>query len=125
MVPISMGELYDKIVILEIKAAHISDKEKLANITTELEQLRALCPESYTQDEEMQLLIGQLRLANKQLWDLEDEIREKERNADFGPQFIEIARLIYRTNDRRAAAKKDINLRFGSAIVEEKSYQPY
>lgn len=125
MVPISLGELYDKIVILEIKSANISDPEKLINVRSELKKLRDACPIASENDAELLSLVERLREANKELWDLEDRIREKERDSDFGPEFVEIARLIYRTNDRRASAKKDINLKFGSAIIEEKSYQPY
>jgi len=123
--PVSLGELVDKIVILEIKKERISDEVKLSNIRTELQALRDIRPPSLLDNAEIQVWEMALRSANEELWDLEDRIRDKERVADFGPEFTEIARLIYRTNDKRAHAKKMINTICGSTIVEEKSYQPY
>ena len=125
LAPVSIGELLDKIVILEIKEERISEEEKLINVRNELESLRSICPSSLTDNPDIALWETSLREANSQLWDLEDRIRDKERAEDFGPEFVEIARLIYRTNDQRAHAKKMINVLCGSEIVEEKSYQPY
>ena len=125
LAPVSLGELLDKIVILEIKKERISDEVKLSNIRTELKALRDIRPPSLLDNAEIQVWEMALRSANEELWDLEDRIRDKERVADFGPEFTEIARLIYRTNDKRAHAKKMINTICGSTIVEEKSYHPY
>ncbi len=125
LAPVSLGELLDKIVILEIKQKRISDEAKLANIRTELQSLLAILPPSIQGNPEIDAWEKALREANEELWDLEDRIRDKERANDFGPEFIEVARLIYRTNDKRANAKKMINTICGSALVEEKSYQPY
>jgi hypothetical protein len=125
LAPVSLGELLDKIVILEIKQKRISDEAKLANIRTELQSLLAILPPSLQGNPEIHAWEKALREANEELWDLEDRIRDKERAGDFGPEFIEVARHIYRTNDKRAKAKKMINTICGSTLVEEKSYQPY
>ena len=125
LAPVSIGELLDKIVILEIKEERISEEVKLINIRNELQSLRSIRPAALTENPAVGPWEQSLREANSQLWDLEDRIRDKERADDFGPEFVEIARLIYRTNDQRAHAKKMINLLCGSDIVEEKSYQPY
>lgn len=125
MVPISLGELLDKIVILEIKEERIADDAKVANVRNELRMLRELRPTVVCGNPEIAGWERQLHEANVELWELEDRIRDKERSGDFGPEFVEIARLIYRTNDKRAQAKRMINVVCGSAIVEEKSYQPY
>lgn len=125
MVPISPGELIDKITILEIKSQRMSDPAKLANVRTELELLvatwRAWEHASSDIDSDWQAL----RSVNEQLWDIEDHIRDKERAAEFDGRFIELARAVYVTNDERAAIKKRINARLGSALVEEKSYADY
>jgi hypothetical protein len=124
-VPISPGELIDKLTILEIKADNISDAAKLANVNVELRLLqetwRASAFASANIDAEWQ----QLREINKKLWDIEDQIRDKERERKFDPEFIELARAVYFTNDERAAVKKQINAKLGSKIVEEKSYAKY
>ena len=125
LIPISPGELLDKITILRIKSQRISDAEKLANISKELGMLDAIWSESVTQDTIIQQLTDELTAINESLWDIEDDIREEERNKRFGERFIELARSVYVTNDRRAEAKKKINLHLGSEIVEEKSYQDY
>lgn len=125
LAPVSLGELLDKIVILEIKKEKISDEAKLTNIRTELQALRDIRPPLLLDNAEIQIWEKALRSSNEELWDLEDRIRDKERLDDFGPEFVEVARLIYRTNDKRAHAKKMINTICGSKIVEEKSYQPY
>ena len=115
----------DKIVILEIKSERMKHEYKLANVRRELESLRTIKPRAVDESQEIQIWEKSLRAANEELWDLEDRIRDKERLGDFGPEFIEIARSIYRSNDKRAHAKKEINLLSGSTIVEEKSYAPY
>lgn len=124
-VPISPGELIDKLTILEIKAANITDAAKLANVNVELKLLqetwRASAFASANIDEEWK----QLRDINKKLWDIEDDIRDKERERRFDQEFIELARAVYVTNDERAAVKKQINTKLGSKIVEEKSYAKY
>ncbi len=123
--PISHGELLDKITILEIKAAHIADAAKLANVRTELE----LLDRTWAADAAAQVDLGdaraRLKAVNQKLWDIEDAIRLKERAQAFDAEFIALARAVYFTNDERAAIKREINLRLGSALVEEKSYQDY
>ncbi len=121
-VPISWGELVDKITILEIKAERIDDAKKLANVTRELWLLnRKLSPVA------TQVLRLKLRLkeVNTRLWDIEDEIRDCERAKDFGARFVELARAVYVTNDQRADVKREINFALSSELVEEKSYRPY
>ena len=125
--PISLGELIDKITILEIKAANITDAGKLAIVTHELDVLNNTVDQLLDQagKEKLAPLQASLKNINQQLWVIEDDIRDCERAKDFTEQFIELARAVYFTNDKRAAVKKDINLAFGSELVEEKSYQNY
>jgi len=123
--PVSFGELIDKITILEIKSRRISDPAKLANVRSELDLLNATWANhaaSHTDiaDERMRL-----HAVNELLWDIEDKIRLKERAQAFDPEFIELARAVYFRNDERAAFKREINLKLGSQLVEEKSYQDY
>ena len=120
-VPISLGELYDKISILEIKLANIPDTNKLANVSKEYNELKSIA-NAYPIDEK---LYEKLREVNKELWDIEDGIRVKERNKDWGDDFVKLARRVYFSNDKRAEVKKEINLKYGSSIVEEKSYEKY
>lgn len=125
LVPLAIGELADKITILEIKAARLTDAAKLANVQGELDQLRGVW---HRQGERLKSAAGlkrALKEINEQLWVIEDAIRDCERRQDFGPKFIELARAVYRTNDRRAEIKREINLLAGSAIIEEKSYPDY
>jgi hypothetical protein len=124
-VPISPGELIDKITILEIKAANISDPAKLANVKVELQLLQETWSTSHYASSNIDAEWKQLRDVNKQLWDIEDDIRDKERQRQFDQQFIELARAVYIRNDERAAVKKTINTKLGSKIVEEKSYAKY
>jgi hypothetical protein len=124
-VPISPGELIDKITILEIKAANISDPAKLANVKVELQLLQETWSTSHYASSNIDAEWKQLRDVNKQLWDIEDDIRDKERQRRFDQQFIELARAVYIRNDERAAVKKTINTKLGSKIVEEKSYAKY
>jgi len=123
-VPISPGELLDKITILEIKNENIEDKEKLANVETELKLLSQIW-ENTNPDSDLEALKQELKDNNKALWDIEDKIRIKESNKEFDHVFVELARSVYIQNDKRADTKKKINLKLGSMIVEEKSYADY
>ena len=124
-VPVSFGELIDKITILEIKSRQISDPAKLANVRNELDLLNA----TWANDAASQTDIGderaRLLAVNEALWDIEDRIRLKERAQAFDAEFVELARSVYVRNDERAAVKREINLKLGSQLVEEKSYQDY
>jgi hypothetical protein len=125
LVPVSPGELVDKITILRIKAARIGDAQKLHNVRVELDALESTwrncgAPISTVADDE-----AALQKVNEALWDIEDRIRDKERDRLFDAEFIELARAVYVTNDERAAIKKRINLALGSRLVEEKSYAQY
>ena len=124
-VPVSFGELLDKMSILEIKSERMSDAAKLANVRTELRMLE----ETWSSKSESQIDITDLRAAlkavNERLWVIEDDIRIKEKRQEFDAEFIRLARAVYFENDVRAKVKRDINLKLGSALVEEKSYQDY
>lgn len=124
-VPISPGELIDKITILQIKAARITDAAKLANVRTELDLLESTWRASAYAAADIATQWAQLKTINEKLWDIEDRIRDKERARAFDGEFIELARAVYVTNDERAAVKRTINTRLGSRIVEEKSYAKY
>lgn len=124
-VPISPGELIDKITILRIKAARITDAGKRANVKLELELLERVWRECGLPITQVAADEAALQEVNTRLWDIEDRIRDEERAQRFGPEFIALARSVYVENDERAALKKRINLALGSRIVEEKSYQPY
>ena len=124
-VPVSVGEVVDKVTILEIKSDRISDTDKLRNIATELDALRPLVSGGVFDAEEVVALTDALRAVNGELWDIEDDIRAEEAAGRFGERFIELARAVYVTNDRRAELKKKINLATGSELVEEKSYEDY
>ena len=125
LVEISAGELIDKITILEIKLANIEDPAKRANIRHEYEQLSATAAQALPQSAALQELTIALRQVNAELWQVEDDIRDKERAQSFDSAFIALARSVYRTNDRRAALKREINALLQSDIVEEKSYAAY
>ena len=124
-VPVSVGEVLDKITILQIKLAHISDAAKRTNIQNELDALLPLVAGDAFTTDQMQALMAELKLVNEALWDIEDDIREKEAAKSFDAEFIRLARAVYITNDKRAEIKKQINLATGSALVEEKSYESY
>ena len=124
-VPVSPGELLDKITILEIKVQQIADTEKLRNVKTELELLNQAWEKTHVDDSSIKLLKQSLRAVNQDLWSIEDRIRIKESQKNFDEGFIELARSVYLRNDRRAAIKKEINTLLGSVIVEEKSYASY
>jgi hypothetical protein len=122
--PISVGELVDKITILRIKSREIKNPEKLKNIGAELDNLQYV----FSGLKGMPDIINEfvmLESINKQLWDIEDQIRKKENIEEFDDEFIELARSVYITNDRRSAVKKKINEMTGSELVEEKSYEQY
>ena len=125
LVPISPGELIDKITILEIKSARMSDAAKLKNVRTELALLNETWRASAYAATDISVEWTGLREVNAQLWDIEDRIRDKERDAKFDAEFIELARAVYVTNDERAEIKKRINTKLGSTLVEEKSYASY
>ena len=124
-IPMSPGELLDKITILEIKSERMSDEVKLANVRTELKLLQDTWAAAVTEDDTVRRLHRELKAVNEKLWEIEDDIRDKERAREFDDRFIELARAVYYTNDDRAAAKKALNLHLGSTIVEEKSYADY
>jgi hypothetical protein len=124
LVPISVGELMDKITILEIKSERIKNPSQLENILRELEALRAV----RLRDIERAMLdklSAELKRVNAKLWDVEDAIRDCEARSDFGEPFIELARMVYQLNDERSRLKKAINLASGSRIIEEKSYRSF
>jgi predicted nucleic acid-binding Zn-ribbon protein len=125
LVEISAGELIDKITILEIKLENIKDPEKLAHVRHEYETLTATRQTALPQSEALAPLTQALKQVNAALWQIEDDIRALESAQNFGPEFIALARAVYRTNDRRAALKREINALLGSDIVEEKSYAAY
>ena len=124
-VPVSVGEVLDKITILQIKLAHISNAAKRVNIQNELDALLPLVAGDAFTTDQMQALMAELKSVNEALWDIEDDIREKEAAKSFDAEFIRLARAVYITNDKRAEIKKQINLATGSALVEEKSYESY
>lgn len=124
-VPVSFGEVLDKITILEIKSERIADAEKVKNVRLELDELSATWNEAVRDQAVIADLRKQLKEVNEALWEIEDDIRDQEAAQDFGARFIELARAVYVTNDKRAAIKKDVNLALGSRFVEEKSYQDY
>ncbi|HVN98602.1 MAG TPA: DUF6165 family protein [Steroidobacteraceae bacterium] len=125
LVPVSPGELLDKITILRIKSARMGDAAKLANVRHELGLLEqtwaAAVPAGASVAEEERAL----QAVNERLWDVEDRLRDLEAAQRFDAEFIELARAVYVTNDERAAIKKRVNARLGSKLVEEKSYRPY
>jgi len=125
LVPISPGELIDKITILEIKSERMSDPKKVANVRLELDLLKSTWQRSDYAQTDISHEWANLRRINEKLWVVEDDIRDKERAQAFDARFIELARAVYVINDERAAVKRVINERLGSKIVEEKSYQPY
>lgn len=125
LVPVSPGEVLDKITILRIKAARISDAAKLANVRRELELLERTWADSPYGRCDVAKDEAALQAVNERLWDIEDRIRDKERAKSFDAGFIELARAVYIENDERAAIKKRVNVALGSTIVEEKSYAQY
>lgn len=124
-VPISPGELLDKISILEIKSERIDEPQKRANVEREFDLLTGLWHAAALETSEITPMRAELKALNEKLWEIEDEIRKCEHQSDFGQRFIELARGVYRTNDQRAALKRRINEALGSTILEEKSYTEY
>ena len=124
-VPVSFGELLDKISILQIKSERISDAAKLANVHKELAALDATWRAHPAAGKDIAGLLAELKAVNEQLWDIEDAVRLKERDQAFDAEFVELARSVYLRNDERARIKKAINLALGSGYVEEKSYRDY
>ena len=124
-VPVSFGELLDKIAILQIKSERMSDTAKLLNVRNELAALEATWAAHPAAATDIAALRAALKAVNERLWVIEDDIRIKEKAQAFDAGFIALARAVYFENDERARIKKDINLALGSAYVEEKSYQDY
>lgn len=124
-VPVSFGELLDKISILQIKSERMSDEAKLANVRRELSALEKTWMAHPAAGGDIVRLRAELKAVNERLWDIEDAVRLKERAQAFDPDFVELARSVYLQNDERARIKKAINLALGSSYVEEKSYQDY
>ena len=125
LVPVSPGELLDKITILEIKSERMSDPAKVANVRTELALLQETWAKAVQEDAVVRRLHDALKEINEALWEIEDDVRDKERVKEFDQRFVELARSVYFTNDRRSEVKKQLNLHLGSRINEEKSYQDY
>jgi len=124
-VPVSPGELIDKLTILEIKSERMSDAKKLANVKLELNLLSNTWAKSDYAKIDISTEWSELKRINAELWDIEDQIRDEERHQRFGDEFIRLARAVYFINDDRAAVKRQINDKLGSKIVEEKSYASY
>ena len=124
-VEISIGEFFDKITILEIKRERIKDVSKLENINKELDSLNTLLQQQAFSRNDVSKEVAELKAINEKLWEIEDDIREKESQKSFDQDFVELARAVYFTNDRRSEVKRDINLKLGSEFVEEKSYEEY
>ena len=125
-VEVSNGELLDKLTILELKLTNIADVQKLSNIQKEHDELSPLADQLFdSYGEELKNFYRKLTEINSELWTIEDNIRECERNKDFGSDFVSLARAVYFTNDKRSDVKKAINLLTDSGFVEEKSYEDY
>lgn len=123
--PVSFGEATDKLTILEIKRERILDPAKLANIEAELQAVRQRLWERTHEVEGFLELFDRLKSINARLWDIEEKVRGHERRADFGPEFIRLARAVYTANDERARVKRELDILFHSVILEEKSYVDY
>ncbi|HET7656504.1 MAG TPA: DUF6165 family protein [Luteimonas sp.] len=125
LVPVSYGELLDKIAILQIKSERMTDPAKLANVRNELSALERTWMAHPAAVQDIAEMRARLKAVNERLWEIEDDIRIKEKAQEFDDEFIRLARSVYVQNDERARIKKDINLALGSTYVEEKSYQDY
>lgn len=123
--PVSFGELLDKIAILQIKSERMKDEAKLANVRKELAALENTWMAHPAAGHDIVHLRADLKAVNERLWEIEDDIRVKEKQQEFDAEFIRLARAVYFENDDRARIKKDINVALGSAYVEEKSYEDY
>lgn len=125
-VEVSNGELLDKLTILELKMSNISDDKKLINVRKEFNELNPLAKLLFEKfKDELLSKYKELALINSQLWKIEDDIRECEKNKNFGEKFVALARAVYFTNDKRSDVKKQINILTGSGFIEEKSYEDY
>jgi len=124
-VPISPGELLDKISILRIKSRRMTDPQKLANVRAELEALEETWKSSAYAGIDIAKDVDALLAVNERLWTIEDDIRDKERGQAFDTEFVRLARAVYIENDERAAIKRRLNVRLGSSLIEEKSYAQY
>lgn len=124
-IDISYGEFLDKVSILEIKNERIKDEMKLENIRNELNLLNKLWASDPQSNVDIKTELGEMKLINEKLWDIEDDIRDKERKKSFDDEFIRLARAVYFTNDERSNVKRRINEKLGSELMEEKSYADY
>jgi hypothetical protein len=124
-IPVSWGELIDKITILEIKREHLTDQAALANVGRELTALSSIAEPVLADDKPARDLMARLKAQNEMLWEIEDRIREKEAAGAFDAEFVELARSVYKRNDERATLKKQLNLQLASGLFEEKCYKPY
>ena len=124
-IPISWGELFDKKTILQIKLKNLKTKSALKNVKIEYAYLSKIFNENFSKNKKAQKLMSDLKKVNQKLWDIEDLIRDKERNKTFDKDFVELARSVYFTNDDRSYIKRTINDTFGSELIEEKSYAHY
>jgi len=122
---ISFGEFLDKLTILDIKCERIRDMDKLKNVKHERDVLNKIWKENEKSSVDISAEYNELKKINERLWEVEDDIRDKERKKEFDQEFIELARSVYITNDDRARIKKEINIKLGSDLVEEKSYTDY
>ena len=125
LAPVSWGELFDKISILQIKSERVRGADAQKNIHTELDQLIAIAAKRLGGDDKLQAACSRLKAINEKLWEIEDRIRDKERTQSFDADFIALARGVYHANDERAAIKREINRHTGSSLVEEKQYAAY
>ena len=125
LIPISWGELFDKLTILQIKLDNLQNQNALENVKIEYNQLCIIYDNNFLEDENAKRLLADLKQINEKLWDIEDKIRDKERNKAFDEEFIELARSVYITNDDRSRIKRNVNNTFGSELIEEKSYSDY
>jgi hypothetical protein len=124
-VEVSVGEFLDKLTILEIKSARIQDSNKLKSINHELGVLRQAWYSSSFSQHDLTEELARLKKVNETLWDIEDNIRDKERHKTFDQEFVDLARSVYINNDERAAIKRAVNVKVGSELIEEKSYAQY
>ena len=124
-IPISWGELFDKITILQIKNENLTSESALENVEREFKQLGSILTKNFPSNADAQQFEEELRHINQKLWDIEDKIREKEKHKSFDDEFIQLARSVYITNDERSRIKRRINETFGSDLIEEKSYAEY
>jgi hypothetical protein len=125
LVPVSAGELLDKIAILRIKAERIADPSKVANVKKELSALEDVATRAIPPSPALAAVEADLKSINEALWEIEDDIRALDARGDFGEGFVRLAQAVYRTNDRRAALKREVNRLTGSTLVEEKSYHDH